>query len=768
LGTKAETLARLADVLASARVLPQHRFTVGEWQANPAAVLGHLLSQPWAAGTLIVRSSALNEDAEGQSLAGHFESVADVAPEQVGVAIDTVIASYPSGEDDHQVFVQPMLQGVRLSGVAFSRDPATGAPYHVINYDDQTGSTSSVTSGASNDLRTYVAAKWVETAPGELSRLVALLRELESVLGREGLDVEFALAGDELYLLQVRPLVLRETGPVDADRHRQAIERIRAKVAQSSQPHPYLYGQRTVYGVMPDWNPAEIIGVRPRPLALSLYKDLVTDSTWAYQRDNYGYKNLRSFPLLVHFFGLPYIDVRVSFNSFIPADVSPELSEKLVTYYIDRLIQQPSHHDKVEFEIIYSCYTLDLPERLQRLTGYGFGDADVASLADNLRRLTNGIIHGNGLWVQDAAKIRELEVRREQIFASGLDDVSRIYWLLEDCKRYGTLPFAGLARAGFIAVQMLKSLISVGILTQAEYDSFMASLNTVSSQMSRDYAELNPRAFLAKYGHLRPGTYDLLSPRYDEAPERYFDWSQPPQPEPEAHAPFALSLPQLKRIEQLLKQHQLDHDVIGFFDFIKGAIEGREYSKFVFTRNLSAAMAIFGAWAERLGFSREQASYADIDIVRRLYSSSEDPAEVLRQSIMTGETAYRLTQQLTLPPLITGPDDVLAFELPRFEPNFITRRAAIGRVAKLDEERRAFQDAILLIPSADPGYDWIFSQGIAGFITMYGGANSHMAIRAGELGIPAVIGAGEALFNRWAAARRLEIDCANRQVRILQ
>jgi phosphoenolpyruvate-protein kinase (PTS system EI component) len=71
---------------------------------------------------------------------------------------------------------------------------------------------------------------------------------------------------------------------------------------------------------------------------------------------------------------------------------------------------------------------------------------------------------------------------------------------------------------------------------------------------------------------------------------------------------------------------------------------------------------------------------------------------------------------------------------------------------------------VLLIPSADPGFDWIFSRGISGLVTMFGGVNSHMAIRAGELGLPAVIGSGEQLFRRWQSARLLCIDCANRQV----
>ena len=53
-----------------------------------------------------------------------------------------------------------------------------------------------------------------------------------------------------------------------------------------------------------------------------------------------------------------------------------------------------------------------------------------------------------------------------------------------------------------------------------------------------------------------------------------------------------------------------------------------------------------------------------------------------------------------------------------------------------------------MIEAADPGYDWIFSHEIAG--------------------IPAVIGVGEKLFARFSAAHVLELDCANKQVKILQ
>ena len=131
-------------------------------------------------------------------------------------------------------------------------------------------------------------------------------------------------------------------------------------------------GKKTVYGVMPDWNPAEIVGIRPKPLALSLYREMITDSIWAYQRHNYGYRNLRSFPLMPNYFGIPYIDVRLSFNSFIPAGLEEKLANKLVDYYIERLLEEPSLHDKVEFEIVYSCYTLDIRKRLSYLKERAF------------------------------------------------------------------------------------------------------------------------------------------------------------------------------------------------------------------------------------------------------------------------------------------------------------------------------------------------------------------------------------------------------------
>lgn len=765
--TKARSLEALGDSLASAKILPLVHFTFQEWEQNRALCQLRAV-QELGPHPLIVRSSCAREDRLDQSNAGAFLSLLNVLPADLAAAVDQVMASYGEPHPADEVLIQPMLRDVVRAGVAFSHDPNTAAPYRVINWSEGED-TAAITGGLGG--RTYqCAAQSAVAAPAALAPVLLLLEELLARFADRPTDCEFAVTrtpegGEQLWLLQVRPLVLRrpvQTASEQADRLRQ----IAAKVRRGMQPHPFVTGKRTAYGVMPDWNPAEIIGVRPKPLALSLYRELVTDSIWAYQRHNYGYRNLRSFPLMPHFFGLPYVDVRLSFNSFIPADLDEGLAGRLADYYCDRLLAEPTLHDKVEFEIVFSCYTLDLPQRLGRLSAAGFSGEEQVQIADSLRRLTNRIIDSKtGLWRSDKAKLETLQARREQLLRSANDPLERIYWLLEDGKRYGTLPFAGLARAGFVAVQMLHSLVATGVFSEADYHAFIGSVSTVSGQLARDRATLDKTTFLARYGHLRPGTYDILSPRYDETPDLYFDWSRRPQAAHE-NPRFSMTLPQMRQVATLLAEHGLETDVVSLMDFMQAGIELRELAKFHFTRNLSDAIALIGEVGAQYGVSPDDLAYCDVSIFREMHVAAVDVEDLLAVGVAQGKKRHQDTERLCLPPLIASPEDVWAFEWPEATPNYITQKQVTAPVMDCSR-REALAGAIVCIPNADPGFDWLFSYPIAGLITAWGGANSHMAIRAGELGLPAVIGAGEVLYRRWAQAGRLHIDCAGRRVEVL-
>ena len=358
LGTKAETLKLIYQKLENASVLPQYTFTVDEWEDNKKIVLDEFSGLDWN-GCVIIRSSSLAEDTEQSSQAGKYISIANVSGEsEFQSAVERVISSYDDNNGENQILVQPMLSDVKMCGVAFTMDPNTLGNYYVVNYDDS-GSTSVITSGWGGQNRLFYKFKRDEKKGSIkqyelMERLCKALSELEDFFEKENLDVEFAFTEDNLlYILQVRSLCL-QGNPVDGKQQKLELERIEKKIREAQSKKPFLCGKTTIYSVMTDWNPAEMIGIRPKPLALSLYQEIITNSVWAYQRDNYGYRNLRSFPLMIDFGGLPYIDIRVSFNSFVPAELEDELSEKLVNYYIDRLVENPEKHDKSFDEYVHS------------------------------------------------------------------------------------------------------------------------------------------------------------------------------------------------------------------------------------------------------------------------------------------------------------------------------------------------------------------------------------------------------------------------------
>ena len=764
--TKAGTLEAVSGLIQCARVAPLYYFTVGSWKKNRHLVLSEIKAR-FPADSLVVRSSAHNEDTTQGSNAGAYLSILDVGQTNVEVSIEKVILSYGEAKDEDEVLIQPMLIDVFRSGVAFSHDPNTCAPYRVINSIDGSD-TAAVTGGLGGSVR-FQSPGFDGSYKGEFDKIIKLIEELLELFDGTPIDCEFALSNEGslevLWLLQVRPLIL-QAPPETEENHINQLNLIEKKLQNSFKSHPFLMGQQTVYGIMPDWNPAEIIGVRPKPLSLSLYRELITDNIWAYQRHNYGYRNLRSFPLMLSFQGLPYIDVRVSFNSFIPADLNEDLAEKLANYYIDSLKSKPELHDKIEFEIVFSCYTLDLPQRLDSLKKAGFSKDECSEIETSLRNLTNKIIaQDGGLWQKDEAKLDMLNSRRVILENSELNDVERIYWLLEDCKRYGTLPFAGLARFGFISIQLLKSLVSLGVITTEEQDSFLRDVNTVGSSMVIDRANMSKDDFLHKYGHLRPGTYDILSERYDENPDFYFDWSKPLEPL-ETEPQFSLNLNQMREINKLLKADGINAEPVEFLDFIKTGVELRELAKFHFTKNLSDILKIITQIGKEYGFSREQLAFCDINVFKELYIGAEDPASKINNSIKTGEQNYRQALKIVLPPVISNPSNIWNFAVPESTPNYITQLNVTAEVVELSSSE-SFEGKIVCIPNADPGFDWIFSRNIAGLITTWGGANSHMAIRAGELGLPAIIGAGNKMYEIWSSAKILSINCAARRVEII-
>ncbi len=791
LGTKSETLERLASILKSGRFCEQRVFTVGDWIVRKDQIIEEL-SSFFSPKKVVIRSSALAEDGWHQSMAGAFESVLNidsVDSSQIEDAVTRVVASYRKADSSaglgNQILVQEMVRDVFMHGVVFTRDLQNDAPYYVINFDDETDRTDTVTSGETNDIRTVVVSRLHrdKVQDPRLVKLLDVVQEIEAVTGCAGLDIEFAINADsEVFVLQARRLTLSGTMSVDDDHQVAAyIDEATRRFAYHCKSQPFVFGLDTIWGDMTDWNPAEMISPHPKPLAISLYGRLITDSSWRVARGRIGYHNPDGVRLMRSIGGHPYIDVRASFNNLIPCGLPASLAEKVINIYLERLKRNPEFHDKVEFEVCVTCFDFDHARHHAEFVRDGLTDEEVAVLMEHLRVISDRIISSQIEPIDDVLKQFETLNARRTEFVASCDETDRIFVtvdrLLHDCVQFGVIPFSILARYGFIATSLLRSLVRRSIISDAEYNTFLGSVESVATELVRDVdlvasGELELPEFLKQYGHLRPGTYDITSLSYAEAPEAYFAEMRLEKRDIKNQTTSDASILDKHRvaIEKELSAAGFSIDASTLLEFCRKAIAAREFGKFEFTKSVSAIFDLLVRYGEATGLSRDDISHLDIHemLAIGLDHPSVKPPEWLKERANVSRQERRFFGRLRMPHLIAKPDDLYVIELSVGRPNFVTNDKVGGTVIVVEPDTAPGNLAgkIALIESADPGYDWIFAHKIAGLITRYGGAASHMTIRASEFGLPAAIGCGEMLYEKIKRASFVELDCSGKHVRV--
>lgn len=777
MGTKSETLYRLYPLVKKSKIGEQVSFVVKDWKKNPQPILDKIKHR-FEGKPLVVRSSSFAEDCWDESHAGGFESVLNVdSGDCVAVteAVNKVVASYDNSDtfENDQVLVQACLSNVKMSGVVFTRSLETGAPYYRLNFDDTTQSTESVTSGTGAHLRTIIVAKGdqADEAPfnSEIQSLLSGVAEVEDLLNYDRLDIEFAIdETSQLHIFQVRPIAVKHKNDDITDEEIHDVLSQCAKLFRSEQaPALNVLGDHAYFGVMPDWNPAEIIGVRPKPLAYSLYRHLIVDQVWAKQRAEFGYRDVSHMPLIRTFVGQPYVNIRSSLNSFIPASVSDEAAERICNAYLGILKDKPHLHDKIEFDVAFTVLTVDFDtEAESRLIPYGVTQKDIEELKAGLKIITEQALHR---LEADISSIECLTQSRENIKNSSLDPLQQALLLLDQCQKHGTLAFAHAARAGFVAMTFLKGMVKSGVFSEQDKDLFLSSFNTVAGQFEIDSAavrrkEMSKEAYIAAYGHLRPGTYDITAKAYWEDVEKYL-FSKISESHKASHSAvsFVLSNEQKTKLGEMLSGMSLAVSAEDLISYCEKATQARESVKFEFSKNLSLALDSIAEYCKSIGIKRKKAAFLTVADLQN-HQLGMIGRTNLKKLIKLNRNHYKLTQMVELPQLITSEQDFWAFERNASEPNFITSKVVETDSVCLSDHPESLSGKIVFIEQADPGYDWMFAHDLAGLITQYGGANSHMAIRSAELKLPAAIGVGEQLYESLKSSAVVRLDCGLKKI----
>ena len=768
--SKAQTLNKIKKITKNQFIVPRLFFITKKNFLNNKIKFFKKINS-YFKDDIILRSSSLDEDKSNGSNAGKYNSfvIRDFKKKNLELFINKIIRKFKNEKDE--ILVQEFISKPDYSGVIFTADIDTDAPYYIINYDSS-GKSNLITSGKKNTTeRTLYLYKNHNKLPKKFFKLINIIKNLETFTKNSRLDIEFIIKKKKIYILQIRPL--KRTSRLDKKKFSNSLINIHKKILKFKIDKDNMFGIQTAFSNMSDWNPAEMIGAKAKKLSMSLYQELITDVIWAKQRTDYFYFNVHPNKLMIDLAGCPYINLRTDFNSFLPKDLSPLISDKLINYFIDCIKKTPSLHDKIEFNLIPTCYSL-IPNHILKKK---ISPKEYKNYNEKLRLLSNKIFDlKNGPFKKDIEVIKKKKIHILNKKNNNLNYVNNIYFLINECKDFGTKPFAGIARTAFIATSLLNDLKNLKLITDRELLNFYSSIKSVTKNLKKDLKLLKTnknykKKFIYKYGHLRPSTYSISSKNYKEGFSEYFQNLKVDEEDIKNNRKKSLFKNKLK-INSLLKRNRLSFTFEKLIQIAEESIYMREFSKYLFTKYIDLIFENLIKLSKKMNIDRKDLEYISIKTILDSYNnlSTERLENILKDEIKKSKKMFAITKAVKLPEVIKNENDVFLFEQITKNGNFITEKTITAKkyFIKNINEKNIFKNCknkIIFIENADPGYDFLFNFNIKGLVTKYGGANSHMAIRCSELNIPAVIGIGEKKFEELNKCQIIEINCLIKNIK---
>ena len=775
--SKSNVLKFLQNQIKNSKIEKLYVFQIEDWDKNKNKILKEINQYFINSNKVIVRSSAIGEDSLESSKAGSYESILDVNPKLNKAlinAINLVLNSYEKKlnyNKKNQILIQNQSLKIIQSGVIFTR-LRNGSPYYIINFEDGS-STIGVTQGKVSNLIKIFRKTDFKKIPKKWKKLLKSIQEIEKITSNTYLDIEFGITkSNEIIIFQVRPLISENDSELD-NKIEKELKIIQTKYNKFIENNS---NKKIILSDMADWNPSEIIGGNPNMLDYSLYDFLIMDKSWYLGREQIDYQIPSNSNLMVKFGNKPYVNTLSSFISLTPNKLPKKITSKLLKYYNQELSSHPYLHDKIEFDIVLTCFDLTFDKKLKKLMKLGFTENEVKKIRDVFILFTNQVINNfDKVSKNSKLKIEIMSKNRIEIknkIRKNNYDISKkiemIELLLNDCKELGAVEFSKMARMGFISTIILKSMVKTNNISKKIEDSILNSIESPLTQFQQDLMsyykkKISKTKFLTKYGHLRPGTYDITQLRYDQD-NKFLEQMQ-----------FKSNVNTVKissnKINKILEKNGIDTSSINFIDFVKRSLEYREEFKFQFTKNLSDILELINDIGTEFNFTRNEIANLDIKtIIKSKNVSKKIIKEKWNKKIQLNKKQKKINNHLILPPLIYKKNDFNIIEYYSAHPNFITEKSINSETVVLqnDLSKKELKNKIIILENADPGYDWIFSCDPAGLITKYGGIASHMSIRCSEIGLPAVIGCGEILYGNILESSKILLDCKNNEILIIE
>lgn len=709
--------------------------TLAQWRQEPQLQLARLREQ-FAGCRVAVRSDRCGE---GVAPAGACLSVVDVAVDHAGAlenAIARVVASYSAPDPEDRVLIQIFVDAADACGVAASRALPRGQPYQTLTWLKQARN-GQVTGALSQCWSAYQSANaGVDPGPWGplLQQLGSVLQQLQARAGSE-VEIEWLWKQQRLSLVQIRPLQITPNQQQDQDFSR-ALGSARhqlQRICMAQDPGELL-------GLMPDWNPAELLGEHPRPLARSLFETLIGNRTWSRARAAMGYAAV-SGPLLRVIGGRPYVRVARSLASLLPAGLEREQRDALVNAQLQRLRTHPEHHDKLEFEIACSSYEFGRCWR----TRYGALDAGtLAALERALQEMAPSLLDASALAL--AYQRARFALRAQLQWPAPSAPLREWRRVLKRLREHYALPFAQAARRCFAYEALLQSALPLGALQAPDLEHLRASAGTLARTLGSAHGEA------ARWRDaLRPGTFEIAYPCYG-------DWLAhgavlPPEPPAREHLSLAAS--RRMGLQRLCTAHELGIDADALLHGFTLAHQARDWCKLALAVELSAGLERLNEMAASRGHGRAQLSWLQLDDLDDARLATWAQRADLRQRRHAADSLLRM------PLLLDGACDLRRVISSPGRPTYLGRGRVHAPVVAIGPEsvpEQLLPGSVAVLERCEPGFDWVFGRRPAAIVTAFGGPNAHVALRAHELNCPALLGIGLDALVQLSAHPAIEIE----------
>ena len=186
--TKAKNLLYLKTLnLRKSKIPKFYKFTIDEIFRNKKLLINFLTKN--LSKKISIRSSFLLEDGKNSSMAGEFEGLADVNnnKKNLNKGISKLLKQYKKKTrakkiiNNSEILFQNHVTNSILSGVVTNYSINDGSEYYVINYDDSSNLTNTVTSGNKTGGRVIniYKHKFLGLRSKKFKKIVISIKEIE-------------------------------------------------------------------------------------------------------------------------------------------------------------------------------------------------------------------------------------------------------------------------------------------------------------------------------------------------------------------------------------------------------------------------------------------------------------------------------------------------------------------------------------------------------------------------------------------------------------